>query len=812
MSDSGFSNLPPDPKIGPKAYPPARSEQNARIENISGNLERVARPVKLEGRVIERTAENRVRVRTEQGDVELILRGRPENVPRAGERVEITVERGRPPRQASIKTLPPEREAAPRPPAEAVAREKTPQLRETQPGSEAARPRETPPPARPVEPDIPLDLRQARPDPRPAPLPLESIVRLIPLPPSQTQEIIFTAPAETTPVRLPELPYTTALRAASSTQRAVNEQTQNLLTLTKSEDIAPLTREILPRITSLSLNAADSPPLQNNLRSLPQPAQQTAERFLAFITQRPPLTPTLQPQIQTQAPALTQPQPAQSPPQTAFSFTPGASPLTARTQISPAQSNIVLVTPPVVPAQNPQEPAQQTILTSLSAPDPATQTPFFKRLTPLPVLIDTPAQPARTPLQDIRPQPAATLIQTTGPVIKTLQSALTQQSPAQQTTQNPRPGAAPIDVSIKAITPPAIKITAPPKQAAAPPLQQITQTAPAAPPALGQEPQFTPQNLIRTGRPTHSPPPQILPRAESITARVIGHTPKQLPVLTLTLPAGQTSQPFTLQFQASNLPAGAQLELSPLPSQSGTLTTPANISAAAPETAPALIQMLPQFQWPALDDLGQAIRQSAASPQAAQAMTAAIPNPANPAQMPPAILMFIAAVRGGDISGWLNERTIDTLRRAGREDTVNRLSRDFTGINRLSAEPAGQDWRTMPLPMMWEGELHHIMLYYKHGERGDEDEQSGKGTRFIFDLSLDRMGPVQLDAFHRPGRLDLIVRTESPLSGEMQKRMRGLYINALEQAGTKGELSFQGKREKFVEIELSEKTAGDISV
>ena len=103
-------------------------------------------------------------------------------------------------------------------------------------------------------------------------------------------------------------------------------------------------------------------------------------------------------------------------------------------------------------------------------------------------------------------------------------------------------------------------------------------------------------------------------------------------------------------------------------------------------------------------------------------------------------------------------------------------------------------------------------MYYRHDDshkQDDAEEDKRKGTRFLFDLTLDRMGPVQLDGLHRPqeagGRLDLVVRTEASLSQAMQKTMRSAYINALEKAKVVGELSFQDKPDKFVKIDLPHK-------
>jgi hypothetical protein len=335
------------------------------------------------------------------------------------------------------------------------------------------------------------------------------------------------------------------------------------------------------------------------------------------------------------------------------------------------------------------------------------------------------------------------------------------------------------DAQVTAIAAPAIIFAAPPGQAAA--------TTPAVIPPLHVPPIPIPQG-----------------RAETIQATVRGLTAQNFPVLTLSFPALNAVQDFVMQFPAGNLPPHAQVSILPQP---GALPA----AALLPQALPAF-DMSGTTAWPALDEAFQSLQHAA--PQVAQMMAqTAIPNPAAPARLPAVALMFIAAVQGGDLQSWLGEKTIDTLRRIGKADVVGRLSRDLGAINRLAgADPAGpQDWRTMPLPMMWDNQAHRIFLHYRHDrEQGAQGAEGTKGTRFILDVAPARMGRVQLDGLHRPapdaqatGRLDLIVRTGEQLSPNMQQTMRRLYVQALEQAALSGELSFQTKPGQWVEVKTA---------
>ena len=311
--------------------------------------------------------------------------------------------------------------------------------------------------------------------------------------------------------------------------------------------------------------------------------------------------------------------------------------------------------------------------------------------------------------------------------------------------------------------------------------------------------------------------------ANTAHAKVIGHittaTKTQLPVVSFFGPQGELSSPFTLQFFASNLPAGTIIELVPQHQSQTTATMQGtgqavnaaqqgaqitSSAASASVNIQALAQQLSGFSWPTVDELNSSLQTAAMQAVSAQVSTT-LPNAASPARLPAAALFFMAALRAGDPGTFLNDRSADILKRIGKADLLSRLTRDGTSINRMTNEPLSathQDWRGMPLPMMWNGELHHIMMYYKDDNQGGDEDgaTSKKGTRFIFDLDLSNMGPVQLDGFLRENRMDLILRTTAPLSQTMHSALRNAYINAIEPIGIAGELSFQGKSDQFFKV------------
>lgn len=288
---------------------------------------------------------------------------------------------------------------------------------------------------------------------------------------------------------------------------------------------------------------------------------------------------------------------------------------------------------------------------------------------------------------------------------------------------------------------------------------------------------------------------------QTITARVVATTTDHFPVLSMLWPGHDAPDSFTLQFPASNMPVGTQVELSPpVPALPG--TAPAITGTVTPP-----FTLLTGWDWPAFDDALDLISPAGIQAQATQNFAHVLPSPAAPAQMPAAILFFMAAVGAGDLPGWMGEKAINALRREGDKGNtiLQRLTRDFAGLSRMMDDPVSQDWKAMAIPMMWQNEVTKINLFYRHqdSEKNENQENSGeRSTRFLFDLNLTRIGPLQLDGYMKAKRLDLIVRTKTPFSTSMQNDMRRLYADTLGKGQLTGELGFQNRLDQWVTVDV----------
>lgn len=282
--------------------------------------------------------------------------------------------------------------------------------------------------------------------------------------------------------------------------------------------------------------------------------------------------------------------------------------------------------------------------------------------------------------------------------------------------------------------------------------------------------------------------------APTMTAQVVTVTPQQFPVISLMMPGAENPQLFTLNFPATNLTPGVSLTVLPQPG----VTTP------LPLTPPTAFELMTGFRWPVFDEFMDLENMRFPNAPSTQALASILPNPTQPGKLPAAALLFIAAAKAGDLNAWLGDKNVDSLRRGGKADFIARMSREFAGLSKLSSEPVTPEWRGMSMPMYSDGQVDKIHLYYRHSDHGDdrdqEQAQKGKGTRFIMDLDLSHMGPVQLDGYSRGKQLDLAVRTQKPFGAGARYEMTQRYIKALEAAGFEGQLVFQSQPDKFVKI------------
>ena len=666
---SGFSTSLPGSGAQLAKELSAAKDISAKIQDLPRSLEHIKKPERLQAEVIGRNKDGSTRLQTPKGPVDVKFPRGTE--PPAGKNIEIEVAAGRPPRTITVKAdIPVD--------AKPQIQNQAPNQAQV-PGAPTSKPAPQPQPARPAPtPQTPLPTNvQTNPQtPPPAnPLPLNQVIRLLPLPLAQAVQVL-------------QQTVVTRTNAAPNIQTLLPALTQQL-----STPSGTIQTQIPQALTTPALNTLTAP-------STPQIINLLQTSFTPITT----------------TPSAVQPQ------------------------------NITLINSTGI--QNSPTLNLTNLISALSAQS------------------KTPAQPL-TSQTLITPTTADTVEFLDVKIVRLQSNPVSLLQPGQTQTN-----------ASNTLTP------------------------------TSQTNIFFSQN---TAQPSS---PLLLPGAPAgtQTAQILGFTDGKLPIIqTQTL--GQTSSPqfFTLQFQATNVRTGDQISflppttktLAPQPLQSlqglQPLQTQGAVTSVPVTPAPStLLQsgLLPNLftpgNWATFDELYQTLLQT--SPQVAQNIRGILPNATAINQLGSAALLFVAAMRSGDIGSWLGERAQDTLRRIGQMQAASRLGQELSNINRITSEPIAQDWRGNVLPFLWQEEIHKIVLYYKKhdDETAEQGQDKGQQTRFVMDMDLTRIGAVQIDGLVQGNRLDVMVRSINPFSQPMQQSMRALYQKSLGETNYYGDLNFQG--------------------
>jgi len=619
-----------------------------------------------------------------------------------------------------------------------------------------------PPPSTP-SPHMPAALPTApvvlilQPPPAVAALPpgtvLEAVV--IPTPPPAPAQIPVATPTPPPPVvLLPGTPPPPIPAPPPSTPAAPAPTAPPVVTLsTPVGDVIVRLPVALPERAQVEIEVVRSSPTQVTVRVVTidgQPAAQVLAQLSRQAVETRALAPQT-PQVSAQNPEVA----AQNPAVRAAILPIGA----AWTPSGPAQLPALglfsaQVTLGITPAETPTPP--------LLPP----QTPGGTLQNPVP----TPQTPAGTPaLPPGSPPPAAPppLILVTGSELSVRITNV--QLPSAPGTPAPAVAAPPLGVPSTAITP-----TPTPPSAVTPPLPTAPQPGLVLP---------TPQGL-----PPAPPQPPTLVQAPPVQATlsgtVIATTTTGAPVIETD--AGQ----MQLNVRA-NVPVGTRVTIEITAQMLPRMTPmPPPIPASAlPLSGPAGASV----GWPTLSESLLVLQRS--DPQAAQQLAQAIPD--GGPRTAAAIMSFVQAMRAGDPRQWPGDVTLRALERAGPRGAhlASQLSEEV-GAMSSRARDVGGEWRGLQVPWNADGQIDRIALILRREGEGDDDSKKsggGKGTRFLIDLHLSRLGAMQLDGMFREETkgFDMMIRTKEALPDQIRLDLTGMFAASNAAMGLKGGLTFQ---------------------
>jgi hypothetical protein len=276
--------------------------------------------------------------------------------------------------------------------------------------------------------------------------------------------------------------------------------------------------------------------------------------------------------------------------------------------------------------------------------------------------------------------------------------------------------------------------------------------------------------------------PLVIPAAASaaqhvIAGRIIGYTPSGNAVLSSPLGA------VILQ-GALSVPVGTELSVAVEPALP---TGPAPFSSQ-----PSLPQMLLSVarSWPSLAEAIGLLRQNAtgADPLAALAR---LPQ-AGP-KLAAGLLAAINAIQASDAEALLGALAAARSGNAARDEIARKVRQEFAQVASLAQERPGIDWRCCFIPILDDGTVRQINLFYRRDRRKErkdaQDEKSG--TRFIVEVDMSRMGPFQFDGLVREKQFDLMVRSRLALPSRFREDIAMLFHEALALGDYRGGLVFQ---------------------
>ena len=415
----------------------------------------------------------------------------------------------------------------------------------------------------------------------------------------------------------------------------------------------------------------------------------------------------------------------------------------------PPQPQAQLQAPPQIQAQAPAQPVAELEEEPRSAPPPVAtaqaQAPTpttAPSIAAAPIAAPAAAAPVAAPMSTSAPAPAPSPTTVATSPLPTVQP---QTQPAPSLAPAPTQAPAPASIAPLPSAAPAVPTAPTPVAASAPtPAPAPVPTAAPLPAEIGGE---------------------VLPNTDA--GRPLLKTPVGLLALTVDpQSAPPTGAHVTLTVIGKPVPPAAPI-LPPPPDDPPDKALPRRLS-----------QLVDQLQSGGNDKLAEAVRQAIPAP-----------GPKLAAQL---LSVIASAEPSQGLPRFLGDGLINALTHSAPE-AMAQMSRQWEAISQPVQGPDAGEWRSLLLPLMMGGQMNLLRLTTRQHRRGASPAEREKGTRFLLDLDLSRLGPMQLDGLvkRQHKRFDLIIRTKEPLSGEMRRDIDGLFLNGLVNFGLQGSIGFQ---------------------
>jgi hypothetical protein len=247
---------------------------------------------------------------------------------------------------------------------------------------------------------------------------------------------------------------------------------------------------------------------------------------------------------------------------------------------------------------------------------------------------------------------------------------------------------------------------------------------------------------------------------------------------------------------------------SPVPLATGSLLTLEVASVAPPAQPVAQTPPGASFGWPVMEEAMAALETS--NPDAARQLAALLPQ--SGPRMAANMAMFVTSLRAGDLRGLIGPQALQALEKTIGKEGIKKLEEEFKtsgSRSRGTSTPSG-NWNAYSIPFINGAMIEPIQLYIRPPppEETDENEGSkkrqGGGTRFVLDVTLSKLGHLQLDGLIRkPGAFDLIFRSENALTPEMRADIAQIFAEVGAATGMSGGITFQAGNRALIDLDAA---------
>lgn len=168
------------------------------------------------------------------------------------------------------------------------------------------------------------------------------------------------------------------------------------------------------------------------------------------------------------------------------------------------------------------------------------------------------------------------------------------------------------------------------------------------------------------------------------------------------------------------------------------------------------------------------------------------------------LLFFMSAIKGGNVEDLIGKRAL-RLMELSAPDLLAKLRKDIGQLQTNMIDSPLPHWSSVPLPLMFGQELVQARIYFSKDPESEESQQgkNQRGQRFVLDVGMSQLGPMQLDGFVRSQEkiksFDLIVRSAQALTDDVSQGISTIFYNSMEVTGMHGQVIFQSGSQHFVQ-------------